>query len=226
MNKTYLAHFGVPGMKWGVRKKYETSGTYNRVQNAKQGKMASKLKRRMKWDDYSHSFDRYVNTSNGITKKGKARNDMYRKDMLSKMSSYNTANKKYKASKQELKNAKKAYKSEVKKNTEFANKQATKMDKILYNDATRKRTGALMTKYKNMSYEEASKKAKKEAWRNTALVGLTAVAVYDIASGGKVRNAVKGTAMKAGSHINPKNMSAGGAKFTKVARNVYSSAMH
>lgn len=74
----------------------------------------------------------------------------------------------------------KAYIQKYKENYKQIKKNSTIKDKLLYNTGTRKRAAKLMTK-KNMSEKDAVSKAKKEAWRNTAIIAGGALA----AIGGK-----------------------------------------
>lgn len=62
------------------------------------------------------------------------------------------------------------------------NKQASTKDKIIYNNATRKKAAKYIVN-NNMTVKEATAKSKKDAWRNTAVImgaygGLSVAALY------------------------------------------------
>lgn len=68
-------------------------------------------------------------------------------------------------------------KAQYKHNYKTLKENDTMADKLVYNRATRKAAARYMTK-NNMTMAEARKKAKKEAWRNTAIVGALAAGQY------------------------------------------------
>ena len=113
----YLEHFGVKGMKWGVRKQ--------KVLNAK--------------SEYK-----------------KARKAGLGKDQL------NSAKSAYKSAKRERKNAIKDTYKGINKNTSF-------YEKVMFNDATRKKAAKYVVD-NDMSVSEATAKAKGDAVRNTAIL--------------------------------------------------------
>lgn len=147
-NYTYqsdeLYHYGVPGMRWGQRKS-NYSSSYNNLRTAKSNKRRAN-------HQYSKSFNKayYIGTKKNWKK---AAEDAHH------------ANK----AKAQYKTAKKKYKQEVNKNYSKIDRQTTMRDRYMYNDATRKKAAKYMTKYKNMSVAEATKKAKGNAWKNTAI---------------------------------------------------------
>lgn len=110
MSEQYLMHYGVPGMKWGVRR----------------------------------AIKKYNNQAN--------------------------------------KAAQKERKNKIKSQTKTLNKQASFKEKLLYNNATRKKAAKYIID-NNMSVAEATKKAKSDAWRNSvALVAAySAVAIGTMA---------------------------------------------
>ena len=112
----YLEHFGVKGMKWGVRKQ--------KVLNAK--------------SEYK-----------------KARKAGLGKDQL------NSAKSAYKSAKRERKNAIKDTYKGINKNTSFS-------EKLMFNDATRRKAAQYVVD-NDMSVDEAIKKSNSEAIRNTAM---------------------------------------------------------
>ena len=125
----YLEHFGVKGMKWGVRKQ--------KVLNAK--------------SEYK-----------------KARKAGLGKDQL------NSAKNAYKNAKRERENAiNKTYRS-INKNSSFG-------EKLIYNDATRRKAAQYVVD-NDMSVDEAIKKSNSEAIRNTAMF-IAAYGAVSVASG-------------------------------------------
>lgn len=112
----YLEHFGVKGMKWGVRKQ--------KVLNAK--------------SEYK-----------------KARKAGLGKDQL------NSAKSAYKSAKRERKNAIKDTYKDINKNTSF-------IEKLMFNDATRRKAAQYVVD-NDMSVDEAIKKSNSEAVRNTEM---------------------------------------------------------
>ena len=131
----YLEHFGVKGMKWGVRKQ--------KVLNAK--------------SEYK-----------------KARKAGLGKDQL------NSAKSAYKSAKRERKNAIKDTYKGINKNTSF-------YEKVMFDDATRKRAAKYVVD-NDMSVSEATAKAKGDAVRNTAIL-LAAYGAVSVAS--RIRNNYK-----------------------------------
>lgn len=64
--------------------------------------------------------------------------------------------------------AKLSRKWEINKTKQSLDNTASTADKLIYNEATRKKAAKYIVD-KNMSVEEATKKAKGDAWRNTAV---------------------------------------------------------
>ena len=147
----YLEHFGVKGMKWGVRNE--------RVRSAK-----SEYKKARK--AYNKSYNKaYRNSANHpisqfVSKKGKAKSDALWNQAISDANRLDSAKSAYKSAKRERKNAiNKTYRS-INKNSSFG-------EKLIYNNATRKKAAKFVVD-NNMSVAEATRKAKGIAWRNTA----------------------------------------------------------
>ena len=185
-----LAHHGIKGQKWGVRrfekadgtltsagkKRYgDTSDLYNNVKTTKANVKSAT-------ESYNKAFNKAYKDSSRLTshlsKKGRDRQTKEWEDTWNKSSAYDSA-------KSAHKEAKKAYKDQYKKNLEETRSKATRSDKLIYNDATRKRAAKLMTKYKDMSYEKATQASQKEAIRNTAFIlsaygAFTAYSLYRI----------------------------------------------
>lgn len=148
----YLEHFGVKGMKWGVRKQ--------KVLNAK-----SEYKKARK--AYNKSFNKAYNysgthpVSQFVTKKGKAKSENAWNQASSDADRYNSAKSAYKSAKRERKNAINDTYKDIKKDTPF-------YEKLMFNDATRRKAAQYVVD-NDMSVDEAIKKSNSEAIRNTAM---------------------------------------------------------
>lgn len=149
----YIEHFGVKGMKWGVRKQ--------KVLNAK-----SEYKKARK--AYNKSFNKAYNysgthpVSQFVTKKGKAKSENAWNQASSDADRYNSAKSAYKSAKRERKNAMNDTYKDIKKNTPF-------YEKLMFNDATQKKAAKYVVD-NDMSVSEATAKAKGDAVRNTAIL--------------------------------------------------------
>ena len=171
----YLAHHGIKGQKWGVRRFENPDGTltaagrkrYGEESDLSKNVKSARNEKRTASREYDKSFSKAYRKSsnllNHLTKKGRQAQDEAWDDAYDKAD-------KYKAKKQEYKDAKNAYKDEYKKNLKEARDKATLKDKFMYNDATRRKAAKLMTKYKDMSFEDAKKESQRIANRNTAIV--------------------------------------------------------
>lgn len=146
-----LYHYGVKGMKWGRRKaRYETSDIRKRYDQAKANKKAANKA-------FNKAYNKYAaNPLNAFTKKGNERwNDVY-----NKASASGGADLEYKRAKKARKKALKSARRDIESKASFS-------DKMLYNSATRKKAAKYVVD-NNMSVAEATKKAKGDAWKNTA----------------------------------------------------------
>ena len=99
----YLMHYGVPGMKWGVRKQrtYDTSTAYGRMKTAKQQYKSDKKA-------YSKSFYNAYNHNHPYSlskKKRQASADRWN-DAIDKARSLDSSKKAYKSAKKEYKDYK------------------------------------------------------------------------------------------------------------------------
>lgn len=149
-----LYHYGVKGMKWGVRRAKQPTATGIAKANYKQAKK-----------DYSKAYNKAYNYSSRhmigqfTNKKKKAESDRRWDDAIDKA-------KKLDASKTAYKNAKKERKENIKSVHKDINKNTSFGEKMIYNDATRKLAAKYVVDNK-MSVEDAKKKANKVAKRNT-----------------------------------------------------------
>lgn len=97
-------------------------------------------------------------------------------------SKYATGTNKIKSMLGSNKTAKKKNKQKIKETYKNLNKQASIKDKIMYNNATRKKAAKYIVN-NNMTVKEATAKSKKDAWRNTAVImgvygGLSVATLY------------------------------------------------
>lgn len=99
----YLMHYGVPGMKWGVRKQrtYDTSTAYGRMKTAKQQYKSDKKA-------YSKSFNKayYHNHAYSLSKKKRQASADRWNDAIDKSRTLNSSKKAYKSAKKEYKDYK------------------------------------------------------------------------------------------------------------------------
>ena len=157
----YLAHHGIRGQKWGVRRFENANGTLTAAGKARydDGKVSAKEKNAFsaKATAYKalggmHKFNAALHPG----KKGKA---------LAAAAGRVADREAAKAQAQA--NAKKAaYKENLRK----INDASDLKDKLIYNEATRRKAAKLMTKNKNMTLEQARKEANSQAWKNTAAI--------------------------------------------------------
>lgn len=162
-----LMHYGVPGMKWGVRKKYPASDTRKRFDSAKaKFKSADKA--------YSKEFNKaYRLSSNGYATLFSEKRRQKADEQWDKAVEANLRRAKAKVA---YKKATQQRKSAIKKNYDKVSKNSSLFEKIVYNEGTRKKIAKLMTDY-NMSLEDARKRGNREALANTAAI-LAAVGSY------------------------------------------------
>lgn len=163
-----LYHYGVPGMKWGVRKKqYGESDISSNYNKAKAAYRTAKK-------DYNEAFNKYYNKSHqaySFSKKKRAANDERFADAINKGIALDKAKKSYKTAKETRQQAINTTSKDLRKQANFA-------EKLAYNSATYKRAAKYVVD-NNMTVADATKKAKTDAWRNSVafVAGLAAVSI-------------------------------------------------
>lgn len=148
-----LYHYGVKGMKWGRRKRYN----YTDVDRKRDAMKSAKK-------DYNRSFNKAYNRAVAAyspIKKHREANDRRWEDAYNKGQAYDKARTAYKS-------AKKAQNKAIREKTRELNKNASFGEKLAYSDGTRRRAANYIVK-NNMSVEEATKRAQGDARRNTAV---------------------------------------------------------
>lgn len=146
-----LAHYGILGMKWGIRRYQDEKGNYSAA--------GKKRYIRDKTSGIQKDIDSFKSVKNGIKDK-KGRQLLTKEDVDSSV-----AGLKAQKAKQEAKLSRKWDINKV--STDF-DRTATLAEKFVYNEATRKRAAKFVVD-NNLSMSAALKKAKGEAWRNTAI---------------------------------------------------------
>ena len=174
-NSNELYHYGVKGMRWGHRKAVDrntvaTSDLRKRYDAAKaQNKAAYKAYSKA----YNKAYNRNIAMLSPIKKHREANNERWN-EAANKAAESWEATRAYKQVKNERKTA-------LKSTYKQLNKSASFKDKLLYSDGTRKKAAKYVVD-NNMSVSDATKKANKEAIRNTAVVlgayGAIAVGAY------------------------------------------------
>ena len=156
-----LYHYGIPGMRWGHRKARPLSAERSRYLNAKsQYKADNKA--------YSKSFNKAYSYSNRhpisqyVGKKQKAESNRLWEDAYDKATQVSK-------SKSAMKQVKNERKQNIKNTYNDIQKNTSRGEKLLYNDATRRKAAKYVVD-NNMSISDAKKKANKEAIRNSAII--------------------------------------------------------
>ena len=159
-----LYHYGILGMRWGHRK-----AMHQQIQLAKQQRRARDSRIQSMYDKAERSIEKGY-------KRGQSLSD---RDYNREIAASNKAERAWKKSKEEYKAAKLKAKANYKKNVaadkkvykdnyKAVKKNSSIGEKLMYSTGTRKLAAKYMTK-NNMSMADAKKKAKKKAWRNTAI---------------------------------------------------------
>lgn len=153
-----LYHFGVKGMKWGHRKSLPTSSLRNRVDSTKTTyKNAKKAYNKSFNDAYKHRAEAY-----SFSKERRKANDA--------RWAKNWANRnKLDSAKTDYKKAKLERKQKIKNTYKSLNKSASLGEKLIYNDATRKKAAKYVVD-NGMTVEQAKSRANKDAIRNTGAI--------------------------------------------------------
>lgn len=172
-----LQHYGVKGMKWGVRKAREPLATSSTRKNYDSAKSNFRMARKAYNDAYNsaHNYSSRHPVSQFTSKKKSAEANRRWDDAIDKANALDKAKSTYKQAKSERKQQINKTYREINKNTKLS-------DKVLYNDATRKKMAKYMVD-NNMTLSEANKRAKSDAIRNTAVIlaaygTVTAAALY------------------------------------------------
>ena len=178
MNNEELMHYGIAGMKWGHRKEQTTSSKYSKVQSTKAAYKQAK-KQYSKDFNKAYGYTTRHPISQFVGKKAKAESDR-RWDKA-----YDSADK-LNSTKSAYKKAKIERKTQIKNTTNRLNKKASWGEKLTYSEGTRKKAAKYIVD-NNMSVADATKKAKGEAWRNSAAL----VAAYAAVSAASLYKATR-----------------------------------
>ena len=152
MDNNELKHYGVLGMKWGVRRYRDGNGNYT----------ADGKKRYIK-DKTSASqrdIDSFKKIKNGVKDK-KGRQILSKKEVEDTVAALEAVKRK--------RETKLSRKYDIAKTYQDINRNTSIGEKLVYNNATRKKAAKYVVD-KNMTVSEASKKAKGDAARNTAIM--------------------------------------------------------
>ena len=184
----YLIHYGVLGMKWGVRRYQNKDGSLTPAGRRKYGSgeyLNAKKEYKAANKQYNKAFNKVVMLPGygnfGITKKGKARNERLWNDVYDTARKADEAKDRYKIQKAKDKAIARAEKQKLRDKARELRSNGS-VNKFVYNYKTAE-SAAKKILDNGMSVKEATSKAKKEAWRNTAIFAgaYAAVTVAQIA---------------------------------------------
>lgn len=179
-----LYHHGVKGMKWGVRRFQDKDGD---LTPAGKKRYAAKAAYKQAKKEYNRAYlkaDSKRHQAYSLSAKKRQANSDRWDDAFDKAEKLNAAKAEYKKAKKAHKKELAKEKQAINKKYDELNKKASLGEKLLYSDGTRKAAAKYVVK-NNMTVEEATKKAKGEAWRNTAAFmavygGVMAATLYAI----------------------------------------------
>lgn len=174
-SEEYLMHYGIKGMKWGVRRnkaQLPISDTRKRFDSAKADYKSAK-KAYNKSYNKAHNYSALHPIGQWANKKKSAEADRRWNDAIDKADKLNKAKSDYKQAKRERK-------QQLKDAYSKAYKESSLGDKITWNSATYKQASKYIVD-NNMTVKEANERAQKGALRNTA-VFLGAYGALSVAS--------------------------------------------
>ena len=161
-----LLHYGVKGMKWGVRNDKQISDLKRRYDDSKTN---YKVAKRVYNKSFNSAYNRSISAWSPI-KKHREANDKRWGKAFEDAKKVRDAESKYKKIKKDRKNAIKNVKSKIEKESSIG-------DKLIYNSATRKKAAKYVVD-NDMPVSDAIKRAKGEAWRNSVALVAAYGAVY------------------------------------------------
>lgn len=150
----YLAHYGIPGMKWGKRKAMPVSATRSNFDRRKE---AYKMAKKQYNKDFNSAFNK--NSPFSLSKKRRESNTQRWEKTADSADALNKAQAAYKKAKKDRKQKMKSAYKEINKTSNF-------LEKVVYNSATRKKAAQYVVD-NNMSISDAKKKANQLAVKNT-----------------------------------------------------------
>ena len=180
----YLVHYGVMGMKWGVRRYQNNDGTLTNEGRRRYGSGESfKAKKEYKAakKQYNRDFNyAYARSGLHITKKGREADEKRWEKVYDSANKLDEAKSKYRITKAEDKEIARLAKKELRDKAREIQKSDKSM-KYAYNYKTAERAAKNILD-KNMDYKDAVREAKGTAWKNTAvlLAAYSAVTVAEI----------------------------------------------
>lgn len=154
-----LYHYGIKGMKWGVRRKsLEKSDLRKRFDSAKENKRQAE---RQYTKSFNEAYNKSISAYSPIKK--------HREENAKRWMKANKDARKAKNARQTYKTVKKERKQAIKSTYEGLNQKTSLGERLVYNNATRKKAAKYIVD-NNMSVEEATKRSQGDARRNTAIV--------------------------------------------------------